>query len=106
MNRYLLDPNGKPYQVLDLIEWATGFEKLNRRVAQDKIGDVSISTIFLGFDHSWDGPPPVLWETMIFGGEHAEYQMRYTTIDAALEGHKAAVRLVTGPTTGRKFRVE
>jgi hypothetical protein len=34
------------------------------------IGDAKVSTVFLGLDHSFseDGPP-ILWETMVFGGE-------------------------------------
>ena len=37
---------------------------------------------------------PILFETMIFGGEHHEYQERYTTWDEAIKGHKEAVALV------------
>ena len=39
---------------------------------------------------------PILWETMIFGGEHNEYQGRYTTYEDAIEGHKKAIELVKG----------
>jgi hypothetical protein len=31
---------------------------------------------------------------MIFGGEHDEYQARYTTYEDALEGHQEALNLV------------
>jgi hypothetical protein len=31
---------------------------------------------------------------MIFGGEHDQYQMRYTSYKDALEGHKKALELV------------
>ena len=35
---------------------------------------------------------PVLFESMIFGGEHDEYQRRYCTYDEALEGHNNLVK--------------
>jgi hypothetical protein len=52
--------------------------------------------VFLGLDHSWTpGGKPVLWETMIFGGEHDQYQERYTSHKDALEGHEKALTLIT-----------
>ena len=35
-----------------------------------------------------------IFETMIFGGEHDQWQDRYATWDQAVEGHKAAVNMV------------
>lgn len=32
---------------------------------------------------------------MIFGGEHDQYQERYTSHKDALEGHKKAITLIT-----------
>lgn len=51
---------------------------------------VRVSTVFLGLDHSFGAGPPVLWETMIFGGDHDEYQERYTSYEDAVEGHARA----------------
>lgn len=34
------------------------------------------------------------FETMIFGGEHDQYQERYSTWDEAEAGHKRAIELV------------
>ena len=92
---YLLE-NKKPVACEDIIEWARSFEKLNRRVAKDKIGDISVSTVFLGIDHGWNGKVE-LFETMIFGGEHDEECWRYATWGDAEAGHAAAVKLVNGP---------
>ena len=95
--KYILDANGQPIECDDIHEWARWFEKdENRRVALDEVGDVRVSTIFLGLALSWGGEPPLLWETMIFGGEHGEYQERYSTREAALEGHARALALVKG----------
>ena len=41
-----------------------------------------------------DHGEPILWETMIFGGEHDQYQERYTNRHAALAGHDRAVAMV------------
>ena len=56
---------------------------------------IFVSTVFLGLDHAWNSDVPVLWETMIFGGEHDQYQERYTSHEDALEGHKKALTLIT-----------
>jgi len=57
-------------------------------------GVVSISTVWLGLDHSWWGGPPIIFETMIFGGAHDEAQWRYATHLEAIQGHADAVALV------------
>jgi len=94
MNYILKD--GKPIAVDDVLEWALWFETAERVVAKDDIGGAHISTIFLGIDYNFDSGPPVLWETMIFGGEHDEYQERYTSEKDARAGHKRAVELAGG----------
>ena len=67
------------------------------RVAETNIGDVRISTVFLGLDHSFSGDgPPVLFETMIFGGRLDEFQDRCCTWDEAEAMHAEAVRQVRG----------
>lgn len=95
MANYILDEQGKPIREPDLLKFGRWFETGNRRVASDYIGNVFISTVFLGIDHSFhvDGPP-ILYETMIFGGDHDQYQDRYSTKEEAIAGHKKAVALV------------
>lgn len=66
-----------------------------RRVAETEVGDVRISTVFLGVDHGWGGGPPLLFETMVFGGNYDEYQDRYSSWQDAEEGHARVVRMVT-----------
>lgn len=94
-NLYILNENGDPVVCEDLIAWAKWFERPGlRMVALDEIGDVAVSTVFLGLNYAFSGGPPVLWETMIFGGEHDEYQERYTNRQDALTGHAKAVAMV------------
>lgn len=67
-DRYILDAEGNPIPEPDLLKWAQWYEKShNRHVAEDWVGNLRVSTIFLGLDHSFfAGAKPVLWETMIF----------------------------------------
>ena len=92
--QYIL--NGKtPGECNDLMEWAKQMEGKNRIVEQSQFGDVKVSTVFLGLDHSSGDGEPLLFETMIFGGENDKYQDRYSTWDEAVEGHKKACELVS-----------
>ena len=65
------------------------------RVGLAEIGEVEISTVFLGLDqnHLRRGPP-VLFETMIFGGRLDHFQNRCATWAEAEAMHAEAVRLV------------
>ena len=92
MNNYIL--NGKiPIKCDNIILWAKWFEKVNRHVAETKKNNITVSTIFLGMDHSFNSGEPLLFETMIFGGEHDEKQWRYSTWEDAEIGHKQACEL-------------
>ncbi len=57
-------------------------------------GAVKVSTVFLGLNHQYGDGPPVLYETMIFGGEHDELQARYHTRAEAAQGHADVVNLL------------
>ena len=73
----------------DNIEEVFG-KKVDRQIANTVKDGVRVSTIFLGIDHSLGGGPPLLFETMIFGGEHDQDQWRHATYDEAEKGHKLA----------------
>ena len=91
--KYILDPQGVPILCEDIMEWGRWFESNdNRKVAQTNIGDARVSTVFLGLDHRFGGHGlPILWETMIFGGPHDQYQRRYTSREAAEDDHRRIV---------------
>lgn len=99
---YLLDDNKKPYQV-SLAESYKLYENMDMKVtARDQVNEVVISTVFLGIDHNIlnsSSNVPVLWETMIFNGEHDGYQERYTSHEDALAGHQRALDLVKSAQT-------
>jgi len=91
--QYVIDGDGRPlFLCEDVMVWGEWFETASRVVARTVIGEVCISTIFLGLDHNWepDGPP-ILWETIIFGGPHDQYEDRYSTLEDAVAGHARVV---------------
>ena len=59
--------------VRGFVAWASQCGPDSRRVvARDRQADVEVSTVFLMLDHNFSGGgPPILWETMVFGDEHA-----------------------------------
>jgi len=95
---YILDENNKPKKA-ELLEWANWNGQVDvRKVKFDSIengtGKINISTVFLGLDHNFDdNGPPLVFETMIFGGIHDQYQDRYSTFEEALAGHETALKL-------------
>jgi len=98
--RYVLDEAGNALPERDLLTWATWYEANNskRVVARTTISDdVTVSTVFLGLDYNFlSVGPPVLWETMIFGGKHNEAQWRYRSREEAEAGHTLAVKVAKG----------
>lgn len=87
IDTYVLDDDGKPTPCSDPMKWGRWMGTARRHVAHDQVGNVRVSTIFLGLDHSFFGGAPVLWETMVFGGALDGRQRRYTSREAALAGH-------------------
>lgn len=84
----------QPISVTDVIVWAM-FMEGNRTVEKTSIGDILVSTVFLGLDHNYSpDPTAILFETMIFGGDFDDYQRRYATWEQAEHGHKDAVEMV------------
>lgn len=99
--KYILE--GTKIIPVDLLTWGRWLEEGRNGLWRDDIGDVLVSTIFLGLDHNFGmGGKPLLFETMIFGGAHDEYQKRYTAYKQAEAGHKKAVALVSQSQGGIK----
>jgi hypothetical protein len=101
MNLYILDADGiTPIRCDDVLAWAWWFEKAERHVAQDmdeddRTGQKVRATVFLGTDHNYSGKgPPILWETMVFGGPLDGETLRYTSHADAFEGHQETCRRV------------
>lgn len=91
--KYILGENHELIEETDLRTWGRFLENIkNRRVAQDVIDNVKVSTVFLGLDHNFGEGKPLLFETMIFGGERDEEEWRWHTWKEAEEGHKKIVK--------------
>lgn len=100
---YTLDEDGNPQKVEDSLEgfrfWVSWMEGYDIKEAFDSIksarGGSDVSTVFLGMDHRYFGyGPPVLWETLVFGGSLAGEMERYTSRADAITGHAAMVKRV------------
>jgi len=95
--KYILGKNHELIET-DLMTWARFFEDINNlRVAYDIIGDVEVSTVFLGIDHNFGKGEPLLFETMIFGGDRDGEQERYHTWEDAEQRHKEIVEEFSSP---------
>ena len=82
---YVLDEHGEPKAELDFRSWSRWFEGADRHVSDElargesaeATDAVRVSTVFLGIDHNFfEKGPPVLWESMVFGGPFSGEQMR------------------------------
>lgn len=96
MERYILI-NRKPVPEPDLFAWCRWLENSkDRQVGITHLSDtVLVSTVFLGLDHRFTNSGlPILFETMVFGGELDGEQERYCTYDEAEIGHRLMVSKV------------
>lgn len=92
MNNYILQGH-KAVPEPSIMAWAKWLESANRVVKKTKVANgVEVSTVFLGIDHQFGGGDPLLFETMIFGGERDSFQYRYSTWDEALKAHETIVK--------------
>ena len=93
--QYILN-DGVPVPAPSLVAWANWIGVNDRTIARTEVGEVTVSTVFLGLDHNFFGGTPLLFETLVFGGEHADDMERYATLDEARRGHDRMVALIRG----------
>lgn len=95
MRKYILDADGKPVPCDNLYEWARWFEAAGdtRLVQKTIVADgVKVSTVFLGLDHNWGKRgPPLLYETMVFGGPADGECLRAAKRSRALINHATMI---------------
>lgn len=94
---HYIERDGIPKMATSLLVWALWTENADRQIAETFVRDVRVSTVFLGLDVNYGHGTPVVYETMIFGGKHDQYQERYSTRAEAMEGHRDALAMVTDP---------
>lgn len=96
MSEAYYDVDGNP---LEMLEWAELFEKRVEggdwwRIGATVVGETRVSTVWLGLDHRWGEGPPLIFETMVFGGPLAGECERYCTKEQARDGHARWVAAV------------
>ena len=94
--RYILDGH-MPVEEPDIAKWKHWYEKADRIVRRSgatvkingrPVGIVTVSTVFIGLDHSFGGGEPVLFETMVFGGPLDGEMDRCSTWEGAEKMHE------------------
>ena len=94
--RYVLDEDRHAVEEPSLVAWGEWLaDSANRVVSWTRINsEVEVLTAFLGLDLARRGRrgPPLLFETMISGGQLDGRHWRYSSWDDAETGHKVAVR--------------
>jgi len=90
------DRDGRP--ITGTESWALRFaDPAYKFVAKTMVGDAEVSTVWLGMNHAYTpDEPPLIFETMVFGGRLDQEMERYSTEEHALAGHDAMVRKVRG----------
>lgn len=65
------------------LKWVT-----DSRVGSTVVDGVTVSTVWMGIDHNHSGMgSPLIFETMVFGGDYDYELQRYSTEEQALRGH-------------------
>jgi len=93
INKYILDGK-KVVACNDLMVWAKWHSTADRIVAKTTTKNGDVSTVFLGLNHQFREGPPLVFETMVFGGSLDGEMDRYSTWKEAEKGHKAMVEKV------------
>lgn len=104
--RYYVPDGAGGTRPAELLEWAAWFGQENHAVPFREGGrlvartpaleGVEVSTVFLGLNHGFGGGAVLLFETMVFGGKHDDFQRRYATLTEAEAGHARTLRMVKG----------
>lgn len=94
IENWYFDKQGRP---ISRDEWAKRFANFDwKRVARTELfgGSVMVSTVWIGLNHQFGDGPPLIFETMVFGGPLDGHDMRYSTEGQAIVGHELMVRKV------------
>lgn len=90
MEFFILDEDKKPVQV-PMFEWAR-FYGAHRQLLLDEGDGWSVSSIFLGFDHSPLRTVPLIFETMVDHRPDGDYDIfRYATYEECAKAHSSMV---------------
>ena len=86
---------GREIVPCDVFTWVTWHQMTNHTISRDSVGEILVSTIFFGLNQrSQPNSPPLIFETMVFGGSFGEYRERYETYSEAEAGHQRVLSMV------------
>lgn len=89
------DRQGNPMDFEQWVGWTERRDMDYKRVAETTVGNTWISTVWIGLNYDWSRKgPPLIFETMIFGGPMNEETWRWSTEAEALAGHEEVVTMV------------
>ena len=92
MSDYYIRDEHKPVSIDNVLARGSWFSTADRVVSKTEITkDVTVSTVFLGLDHQYGEGPPLLFETLVFGGFLDGEMWRCSTWEEALAQHDMAV---------------
>jgi hypothetical protein len=69
-------------------------DPMQRIVGLTAVGEVKVSTVLLVIDHGHGAGPPLIFETLVFGGDRDGEMDRYHTLTEAQLGHLEMVKRV------------
>jgi hypothetical protein len=93
LRTYIWDRETDTIKPVDTLTWGRYLEEGDRTLQITEFNGVTVSTVFIGLDYNWYKRPggPIVWETMVFGGERDGLQRRYQTKEEAIAGHDQIV---------------
>lgn len=97
MKHYVLDGKLEVIEP-DLMKWCEFFGQDEKRIVkQEWIGNVWVSTVFLGIDYSFGHGRPLLYETMLFTNrtDLSQECWRWCTWAEAEAGHAKVMKELT-----------
>ena len=78
------DRHGRP---ITMEQWSQLYRQ-ERHLGLTRLDDIEVSTVWIGLDHRIGAGPPLIFETMVFGGPDDGQLERYPTEGEAREGHR------------------
>ena len=99
--------DGTPYEEGEEQQFYKDFVNWDlRQVALDLIGNIRISTVWLGMDHGFLLEKPIIFETMVFShpkSGYGDWCERYCTEDEALAGHYKILQEILNECSCKEF---
>lgn len=94
-SHYILK-NRVPVPVTNISDWLEWISSniTQGTVAKSNFNSIKIATVFLGIDIDSSLDSPMLFETLILGGQNCGYSRKYATWKEAEDGHRRAVNLI------------